>query len=221
MASGSKSPKRRRLLPSVMRNRSRDFFAAGLFLLGLVLPAPASFDVRVLIAFDAAALAFLVAVAIEMARSPVATMPRRAKTHDEGKWTALVLGVGIATAVVVAVAAELHGKEESSAAHIALAAATILLSWAFTNTLFALHYAHAYYGEASHSAGGLGFPETEKPDYWDFVYFAFVIGTTFQTSDVEIRSRHIRRTVAAQGALAYFFTVVVLAISVNVVASLA
>jgi hypothetical protein len=95
--------------------------------------------------------------------------------------------------VIVAVAAELHGKEELSAARIALAAATILLSWAFTNTLFALHYAHAYYGEASHSAGGLGFPETEKPDYWDFVYFAFVIGTTFQTSDVEIRSRHIRK----------------------------
>jgi uncharacterized membrane protein len=205
---------------SLLRNRWRDFVAALVFALGLGVPAPLAFDVRILIAFDAAALAFLVCAVFAMARADTASMPGHARRHDEGKWTALVIGVAIGTAVIVAVAAELHGaKQDPSAARIGLAAATIILSWAFTNTLFALHYAHAYYGEAKHSAEGLEFPSTPHPNYWDFVYFAFVVGTTFQTSDVAVKSSHIRRTVAVQGALAYFFTVVVLAISVNVLAS--
>jgi len=210
-----------RFLPSIVRKRPHDFLAAAVLLAGLALPWPLRFDVRVLIAFDAAALVFLVAVWIAMARTGTAEMARRAKDHDEGKWTALAIGVGIAVAVVVAVAAELHGMKEPAIARVALAATTIVLSWAFTNTLFALHYAHACYGVAAQRAKGLVFPGTDHPDYWDFVYFAFVVGTTFQTSDVAIHSSHIRRIVAAQGALAYFFTVVVLAISVNVVAGLA
>jgi uncharacterized membrane protein len=205
---------------ALVRNRQRDFFAAAVFAAALVVPAPMPFDVRVLIAFDGAAFAFLALAWIAMSRCNTDSMPRLARAHDEGKWTALALGVGIASAVIVAVAAELHGVKEPSTGRVALAAVTIVLSWAFSNTLFALHYAHAFYGEAKHSAGGLDFPDTPRPDYWDFVYFAFVVGTTFQTSDVAIKSRHIRRTVAVQGALAYFFTVVVLAISVSVLASL-
>jgi uncharacterized membrane protein len=206
---------------SLVRNRQRDFVAAGVFVVGLAVPTPIPFDVRILIAFDAAALAFLGLAWSAMVRANTASMPGHARRHDEGKWIALAIGVVIGSAMTVAVAAELQGaKEGPSAARVALAAATILLSWAFTNTLFALHYAHAYYGEAKHSAQGLEFPGTPDPGYWDFVYFAFVVGTTFQTSDVAVKSSHIRRTVAVQGALAYFFTVVVLAISVNVLASL-
>ena len=215
------SSRRGRFLPSIVRKRPHDFLAAAVLLVGLALPLPLRFDVRVLIAFDAAALVFLAAVWIAMARTGTAEMARRAKDHDEGKWTALAIGVGIAVAVVVAVAAELHGMKEPAIARVALAATTIVLSWAFSNTLFALHYAHACYGEAPYGVKGLVFPGTDHPDYWDFVYFAFVVGTTFQTSDVAIHSSHIRRIVTAQGALAYFFTVVVLAISVNVVAGLA
>jgi uncharacterized membrane protein len=205
---------------ALLRHRVRDFLAALLFLAGIALPISVPLDVRVLTAFDVAALARLLMAWAAMARTDIADMPRHARDFDEGKWTALALGVATAIAVLIAVAVELKGARELSNARIGLAAATIFLSWAFTNTLFALHYAHAYYGEAKHSAGGLNFPGTERPDYWDFVYFAFVVGSTFQTSDVAITSRHIRRTVAVQGALAYFFTVIVLAISVSVIASL-
>ena len=205
---------------ALLRYRVRDFAAALLLLVGLAVPSSMPFDLRALIAFDVAALARLIAAWVAMLRTSVSDMPRHAREHDEGKWTALALGVGIATAVIVAVIIELKGVREPSAFRIALAAATILLSWILSNTLFALHYAHAYYGEHAHSAKGLNFPGTERPDYWDFVYFAFVVGSTFQTSDVAITSRRIRRTVTAQAALAYFFTVVVLAISVSVIASL-
>ena len=82
-----------------------------------------------------------------------------------------------------------------SAADLFLATITILLSWAFTHTIFALHYAHEYYDR---TAGGMAFPgEEREPDYWDFVYFSFVIGMTSQVSDVGVTSKEIRRTVIA------------------------
>ena len=86
----------------------------------------------------------------------------------------------------------------------ALAIGTVVLSWAFTHTIFALHYAHGFYGEHLRKSG-LKFPGEGQPDYWDFIYFAFVIGMTFQVSDVAITNKSIRRTVVAHGALSFFF----------------
>jgi len=205
--------------PRVVRYRPQDAVGATLFILLLLVPLPIPADTRLLIAFDGAALGFLATVWSLMAGATDETISRRSKEYDEGKWTSLVIGVGIVAAVLVAVAAELHGAKEASPFRIALAAVTIVLSWAFTNTMFALHYAHAYYGDTKHSSKGLDFPGGGQPDYWDFVYFAFVVGTTFQTSDVRITGRHIRHTVSAHGAIAYFYTVIVLSITVNIVAS--
>ena len=74
--------------------------------------------------------------------------------------------------------------------------ATIVLSWAFVHTIFALHYAHEFYGEGrDRQIGGLKFPGTEAPDYWDFLYFSLVIAMTSQVSDVAITSQVIRRVV--------------------------
>ena len=89
----------------------------------------------------------------------------------------------------------------------------------FTQTIFALHYAHEFYGTGRRAAG-LKFPGDERPDYWDFVYFAFVIGMTFQVSDVGITHREIRRTVVAHGVLSFLFTAAILALAVNIAASL-
>ena len=61
-----------------------------------------------------------------------------------------------------------------------------MLSWAFTHTIFALNYAHDFYGEHGGKKSGLNFPGKEAPDYWDFVYFSFVIGMTSQVSDVGV-----------------------------------
>jgi uncharacterized membrane protein len=103
---------------------------------------------------------------------------------------------------------------------LATCAAALLLSWLFMNTLFALHYAHQFYGDDARRQrrGGLEFPGRDDPDYWDFVYFAIVIGMTFQVSDVQITSRSIRRTVLVHGLVAFAFNVVIIALSVNVVA---
>ena len=99
---------------------------------------------------------------------------------------------------------------------------TILLSWAFMHTIFALHYAHEFYGEGRDAkVGGLVFPGTGEPDYWDFLYFSLVIAMTSQVSDVQISSRSIRRLATIHGAISFFFNLTVLALTVNMVSNLA
>lgn len=95
---------------------------------------------------------------------------------------------------------------------------TIFLSWAFTHKIFAAHYAHDFYSDGDNE-GGLVFPGGEEPDYWDFVYFAFVIGMTSQLSDVAIASRSIRRAAAVHGIVSFVFNAALLALTVNIAAS--
>jgi uncharacterized membrane protein len=102
-----------------------------------------------------------------------------------------------------------------------MAVATILLSWLFVHTMFSLHYAHEYYGERRDGKiGGLRFPHDDKPDYRDFLYFSLVIGMTSQVSDVAIESKVLRRVAAIHGVLSFFFNLVVLALTVNMVSNL-
>ena len=99
------------------------------------------------------------------------------------------------------------------------AALTILLSWALIHTILALHYAHEFYAEHRNSGQGLEFPGGEPPNYWDFIYFSFVIGMTSQVSDVPVTSRTIRKTVIAHSVVSFIFNVTLLALSFNIVAS--
>ena len=100
---------------------------------------------------------------------------------------------------------------------LTLPALTILLSWAFIHTMFALHYAHEFYDETA--GRGMSFPgDDPHPDYLDFVYFSFVIGMTSQVSDVAVTSKQIRRTVAAHGVVSFLFNAALLALTVNIAA---
>jgi len=92
------------------------------------------------------------------------------------------------------------------------------VSWAFIHTMFALHYAHEFYGEGD-EGGGLAFPGDDAPDHWDFVYFSFVIGMTSQVADVGITGKAIRRTAAAHGVVSFIFNVALLALTINIAAS--
>lgn len=194
------------------------------FATGLLLPVMRD-EPRWLIAFDLGAAVYVGAVWLMMLRSTVGGIKQRAQIEDERKWTVLLLGSASAVAVLVALGAELHQAKllppERAGVHVALATVTIVLAWFFMNTLFALHYAHEYYAAGDdRSAGGLRFPGEDEPDYWDFVYFSFVVGMTFQVSDVQVESRVLRRLVVAHGALAFFFNVGVLALAINIAAGM-
>ncbi len=182
---------------------------------------------RLLIAFDIGAIAFTGAVWVMMARASQADMCRRSAIEDEGRHTVLTLAATMAVAILLAIVFELHGSKDlppfRQGIHAALAAATILLSWIFMNTMFALHYAHDYYGEGEGEAavaGGLIFPGDDAPAYSDFLYFAFVIGMTFQVADVAIKDKGLRRVALVQGVLAFFFNVFVLALTINILAGM-
>jgi uncharacterized membrane protein len=147
---------------------------------------------------------------------------RRAATQDEGAIVILVLTVATALASLLAIVALLGtstvGAARQRSSELILATITIVLSWAFIHTMFALHYAHEFYDQSG--APGLAFPGGEdKPDYWDFVYFSLVIGMTAQVSDVGITTKEIRRTVAAHGVVSFFFNAALLALTVNIAAS--
>ena len=106
---------------------------------------------------------------------------------------------------------------------ILIAGIAVLASWTLTHTMFALHYAHLYYGDDPVRKGaqdrrGLKFPNEPLPDFWDFLYYAFVVGMTCQVSDVQVDSRHMRRLTLSHGVLAFFFNAVILALAVNFIA---
>ena len=102
-----------------------------------------------------------------------------------------------------------------------LAGVTIFLSWCFVHTTFALHYAHEFYMDRGREGVAcLEFPGGGHPDYLDFLYFSFVIGTTSQTADVSIASRSLRRLALLHGIIAFLFNTTLVALSVNIAAGL-
>lgn len=185
-----------------------------------VLPGSWKLVTRILIAWDTAVLCYLVAAAAMMARSPVSEIRRHSEAQDEGAFAVTVLTIAAAGASLGAIFAELasvRGTQQGFGPY-ALAIVTVILSWTFTHTIFALHYAYEFYGEGER-ANGLKFPDGGKPDYWDFIYFSFVIGMTFQVSDVAVTNKWIRHSVAVHGALSFFFNTAVVALAVNIAAS--
>jgi uncharacterized membrane protein len=177
---------------------------------------------RVLTGWDVGVSFYLISTYLLVSRSTVNEIRRRAAIQDEGAAALLVLTPAAAIASLAAIVVE-FGNADSAAgwAELALGMGTILLSWSFLHIVFALHYAHEYYGERSDDqTGGLKFPGQQGPDYWDFVYFSFVIAMTSQVSDVAITSKVIRRVATVHGVLSFFFNVSVLALTVNMVSNL-
>ena len=173
---------------------------------------------RLLVGWDIYVGLYLALVAHLMSGAEIERIRARAAVEDEGQFAILVLTVVAALASLGAIFSELGIGPGRRPAHVVLAALTILLSWAFIHTIFALHYAHEFYDEDI--GGGLTFPGGEtEPDYWDFVYFSFVIGMTSQVSDVGVTHKEIRRTVAAHGVVSFVFNAALLALTVNIAAS--
>jgi uncharacterized membrane protein len=180
---------------------------------------------RLLLGWDVGVALYLYMTVATILPAKVESIRKRAAEQDEGAFTILALSVGTTVASLVAIAMLLadskHAAGSVAAAQVALAATTILLSWFFMHTIFALHYAHEYYGERRDGIiGGLNFPGDKEPAYWDFLYFSLVIGMTSQVSDVAITSKVIRRMAAVHGVLSFFFNVTVLALTVNIVSNL-
>lgn len=222
-----KAPREERRLPKplrTVRNHARLFgsIAVGIAVfLALTAVAPDTrLPTRVLIGWDVGTFVYLVAAFRLMSSFDIELVRRRAAIQDEGGLGLFFLTVLAAVASLAAIVAELGSIENAAdrAAYFVLAGLTIVLSWTFIHVLFALHYAHEYYDGSGER--GLLFPEEDCPDYWDFCYFSFVVGMTFQVSDVQVTRRMLRRLVVVHGLVSFVFNVAILALVVNLAASL-
>ncbi len=194
----------------------------------LILPHGWPHTVRAALAWDIGGFVYLF-FALHLMRDCGADRIRaRAARRDEGRGAILFM-ILLAIAASFAAIGGLIGEaklpttpQAEKAFLAALGVVTIMMSWGVTQVVFAIHYAHEYYRpDDGGAAGGLRFPECEDPDYWDFLYFSTSIGATSQTSDTEIRSRALRRLVTLHATVAFFFNTAVLALTVNIAASLA
>ena len=152
-------------------------------------------------------------------------MRTRALLQNVGRIIILAMVVTVALLSLAAIIAELAIAKDMQGtlrfAHMVLAMLTLLSSWAFTQVMFAQHYAHDYYAaELRGNSGGLDFPGGHAPDYGDFLYFSCVIGTSGQTADVSFSSRTMRRIGLVHCVLAFFFNTTLLALTINIASGL-
>lgn len=183
-------------------------------------------SLRAVVGWDFCAGTYLILALIMAARADAASMRRRAAREDLAQWAFLTVMAGAAFFSMFAILGPVHEAKSSAGGVtvglVLLGGFTILLSWLFAHTAFAIHYAHEFYGRrGSARAPGLIFPgKSEPPDYGDFLYFSFVIGMTCQVSDVQVSMRPWRRLVLIHGLVSFLFNTVVLALSINLVAGL-
>jgi uncharacterized membrane protein len=200
--------------------RPRTFFAIAVGILAYVLlPASLRQVTRALLGWDVFIAVYLLLVFTMVVRSGLTHIKRNAALQDDGRFVILLVAALGAFASLAAIVSEL-GASHHSAPALTLATVTIALSWAAVHTIFALHYAHEFYRGAQ--PGGLQFPsgdQHENADYWDFVYFSFVIGMTAQVSDVGITDKIIRRTATAHGIVSFIYNTALVALMVNIAAS--
>jgi uncharacterized membrane protein len=204
----------------VVYGRPRTFFAMAAGVVAFFFnPVSLRLVTRLLIGWDVFAVVYLLLVFVMMYRCDHRHIRRNAILQDDGRFLILMVTAFGAFASIAAIVFEL-GASHRAASELALATATIVLSWAAVHTVFALHYAHDYYRGSK--PGGLQFPSGDQhdhADYWDFVYFSFVIGMTAQVSDVGITAKTIRRTATAHGIISFVYNTALVALMVNIAAS--
>jgi uncharacterized membrane protein len=204
--------------------------AAGLIAFLLAIGA-FSKPVHIMVTWLAYCLTSLSLSWITILSSHPAEVKHEVHAQDSSRTLIFLFAVAAAFVSLFAILILLQGTGQQTksdlTAHILLSLASVISSWWLVHTTFTLRYAHLYYCNIEHDLKGknqkpegLEFPNEKEPDYLDFTYFSFVIGMTFQVSDVQITSKRIRRLALMHGVLAFAFNTVIVALSINIVAGL-
>jgi uncharacterized membrane protein len=179
---------------------------------------------RLLVTWIAASMTYLILYWLTILHADADLTRRRASKYDQAAYVIFLLVTTAACASIVAIGFVMGDVKSldfwPKALHVGLSIAALVLSWMLIHTVFAFHYARRYYAPASVREGpaaGLSFPGVEKPAYFDFAYYSFVLGMTSQVSDVAVTTAQMRRTTLAHGILSFLFNIAVLAMSINVI----
>jgi uncharacterized membrane protein len=216
----------------VVRPLLTSAFGVGLLtgLLLVLFAVALSWSTSAILAWDATSAWFIGGSLLRMSGRDVPSMRAYAASEDEGQ--GIILGIMLLAVIAslgaigadLSAARTMHGFAKTGS--IALAFGTVAISWFMMQLTFALHYAHEYYGPTDDprgkllQQGGLDFPGGLDPDYWDFLHFAIVIGVAAQTADIAFTSKALRRIGTLQSVVAFVFNTVVLALTINLLASL-
>ncbi len=191
------------------------------------LPGKTTPLIKILSAWLAVEFFYLVMDWIILFSSPISEIRKYARRDDGSKLFVFIMVLVSSFASIIIVLLLMISKAGDNTEHglfVFVSVTGILLSWFLVHTIYTFHYAHMYYDDAeddnSKDAKGLDFPQDDDPDYIDFTYFSFVIGCTFQVSDVEINSRRIRHAVLVHQMISFFLNTIVVALTINLVAGL-
>lgn len=213
--------------------RQRLFIALGTALLAFLFLGQLQLTTRMVAAWDSFTLCFLAMSYVAMMGASLEQIRRNANAQDSGRRFVFVFALIAACVSLLAVVVVLRTSKDFKgvelALHLGLSVLAVVSSWLLIHMTFAFRYAHMYYAAdcpddndktPDGQVGGLEFPGDEQPDYLDFAYFAFVIGMTFQVSDVEISSRALRRLTLLHSLLSFAFNTMIVALSINIISSL-
>jgi uncharacterized membrane protein len=195
---------------------------SGVVVLLVALAAGAAWPAAIAFGWDATALVFLVWVWSKIYSLDAAGTKQVARREDSSIAASDTILVVAASASLIAVAYVLLDASGRTGLvkglYIALAVSVVIAAWASVHTVFMLRYARLYYGDP---IGGINFHSDDPPDYIDLAYMALTIGMTFQVSDTDIGARAIRRAAVRHALLSYVFGAVIVAVTINIVATLA
>ena len=194
------------------------FLATLLIVSPLVAQVTGRWSFGVLAGFDLAALLFLLLIVPLLGTREARLIRQHAEQNDANRTLLLGLTGIVMIVLLTAVGAETMGHNPEPFTK-ALVIVTLAFAWLFSNTVYALHYAHLVYRRGNAHCRGLQFPGTDVPVYWDFVYFSFTCGMAFATSDVVVADQQIRRVVTLHSLAAFAFNIGVLAFTINVLGS--
>lgn len=192
-----------------------------------IVPKAFGFVFRYVIAWDIFSFFFLLLSWIVILTRTVEQIRKKA-TEDDGSAIYVTLMVLFSSLAGLLSVLLLMLSQEAAKNPLFIPASLtgMIFSWAMVHSIYIFHYAHEYYaGEeettgSKKAIGGLDFPKEKKPDYLDFAYFSFVMGCTFQVSDVQITSRVIRRIAFVHSILAFFINTFVVALTINMIGGL-
>jgi uncharacterized membrane protein len=204
-----------------VRRRNAAALVAGGATLGVAFAEGAAWPIAVSASWAAAAVVIGLAVWPRILRMDPVRTKANAREEDFSRLTADFVLLAAAVASLVAI---FYLVNEAGARHgtakvllVILAVAAVVLSWQTVQTVFTVRYGDLYYGDP---IGGIDFNDSEPPDYHDFFYLAWTIGMTFQVSDTNLQTKAMRRTAIRHALLSFVFVAVLLAVTINVVASL-
>jgi uncharacterized membrane protein len=210
----------------IIRARPHLFIGAGIGLVSyFILTFLQSAALRAVMAWDIGSFVFLLLTAISFFLTQDQDISLHAKRQQEGEWSVFALTVLGAVMSFAAIILFSHTADHKThqGFYLGFVVVTLALSWLTTNVTFAYRFAHEYYSYDKDGVDldrGIDFPKDDKPDYLDFIYFSFVLGMTFQVSDCNITAKKLRRLATLQGLIGFLFNTVILALSVNIAASL-